>query len=200
MISYWIKIGCWEYLRENWVLYNGTTLCLSARFDNWIPISNTTPHPGCFPKTVFKTNGCPVAPGDQKLSWASLIWPWASKNYNWLYKDGNFWSISGRLRQNISLKHCKRRTIWYNPPVHISYTQMKAFRLGNVIHPSGLMKWAAFLLLTSKACWDEKEERGSTLWWRLGWKEIDGDVWFLSLQTFLLSNIILVVGIFFFQI
>ena len=56
--------------------------------------------------TVFKTNGCPVAPGDQKLSWASLIWPWASKNYNRLYKDGNFRSISGRLRQNISLKHC----------------------------------------------------------------------------------------------
>ena len=43
--------------------------------------------------TVFKANGRPVAPGDQKLGWTSLIWPWASKNYNRLYKDGNFLSI-----------------------------------------------------------------------------------------------------------
>ena len=54
---------------------------------------------------MFKTNGHPVASGDQKLGWTSLIWPWATKNYNRLYKEGNFLSISGRPRENFSLKH-----------------------------------------------------------------------------------------------
>ena len=58
-------------------------------------------------ESVFKTNGRPVAPGDQKLDWTSLICPWASKNYNRLYQEGTFLSISGRLslRENFSLKH-----------------------------------------------------------------------------------------------
>ena len=56
--------------------------------------------------TVFKTNGRPVAPGDQKLGWTSLISPWASKNYDRLYKEGNVLNISGQLRENFSLKHC----------------------------------------------------------------------------------------------
>ena len=55
------------------------------------------------PNAVFKINGRPVAPGDQKLGWTSKIWPWASKNYNRLYKEGNFLNISGRLRENFSL-------------------------------------------------------------------------------------------------
>ena len=49
-----------------------------------------------------------VAHGDQKLGWTSIIWPWASKNYNRLYKEGNFLNISGRLRENFILKHCMR--------------------------------------------------------------------------------------------
>ena len=60
----------------------------------------------CILYSVFKINGSPVAPGDQKLVWTSKIWPWASKNYSRLYKEGNFLNISGRLRENFSLKHC----------------------------------------------------------------------------------------------
>ena len=37
-------------------------------------------------------------------NWAGL--PWAGKNYNRLYKERNFLNISGRLRENYSLKHC----------------------------------------------------------------------------------------------
>ena len=35
--------------------------------------------------TVFKTDGHPVAIGNQKLGWTSQIWSWANKNYNRLY-------------------------------------------------------------------------------------------------------------------
>ena len=59
---------------------------------------------------MFKANGRPVTPGDQKLSWTSLIGPWASKNHNSLYKEGHFLNISGRLRENFSLKHCITHT------------------------------------------------------------------------------------------
>ena len=54
---------------------------------------------------MFKTNGRPFAPGEQKLGWTSQILPWASKNYNRLFKDGHFFNISGRLSENFSLKH-----------------------------------------------------------------------------------------------
>ena len=60
--------------------------------------------------TVFKTNGRPVAPGDQKLGWTSWIWHWASKDYDRLHKDGNFLNTSGRLSENFSLKHWYYRT------------------------------------------------------------------------------------------
>ena len=46
-----------------------------------------------------------VTTGDHKLGWTSWIWTWASKNYNRLYKEGNFLNISGRQRENFSLKH-----------------------------------------------------------------------------------------------
>ena len=55
---------------------------------------------------MFKTNGRPVAPGDQKLGWTSWIWHWASKDYDRLHKDGNFLNTSGRLSENFILKHC----------------------------------------------------------------------------------------------
>ena len=42
--------------------------------------------------TVFKTDGHPVAIGNQKLGWTSQIWSWANKNYNRLYWPVGFLS------------------------------------------------------------------------------------------------------------
>ena len=67
---------------------------------------------GSLTKTVFKTNGRPVTPGDQKLGCTSYIWPWARENYSRLYKEGNFLNISGWLRDNFSLKHCEKDLIF----------------------------------------------------------------------------------------
>ena len=61
-------------------------------------------------EAVFKTNGRPVAPGNQKLGSTTYIWLWPNKNYNTLYKQVIFVNISGRLTPNFTLKNWDAET------------------------------------------------------------------------------------------
>ena len=83
-------------------------------FRYWLDADQVTSH---YP--VFKTNGRPVAPGNQKMGWTSWIWPWASKNYNSLYKEGNVLNISGWLREKFSVIHWLSEQIMVMLPMHI---------------------------------------------------------------------------------
>ena len=56
---------------------------------------------------MIKTNGRPVShPWQPKIGLDKWNWPWASKNYNRLYKEGNFLTISEQLSENFSFQHC----------------------------------------------------------------------------------------------
>ena len=57
--------------------------------------------------TVFKTNGSPVTPGNQKLGWESSFCPMANKiYYNRSNTEGTFFGISWLLSEKFSFKYC----------------------------------------------------------------------------------------------
>ena len=99
-----------------------------------------------FMLTVFKTNGRPVTTGDHNLDWPSYFFPWASKNYNRLYKEGNHLNVSGWVRENFSLKHCvkninisgfKLLALWgHNGPVTGGFpSSQRASNMSNIFSP-----------------------------------------------------------------
>ena len=84
--------------------YRWCSICSIKRFLSslWFQV----PAPSQCPEMIeYQCLKLMVAPGDQNLGWTSWIWTWTSKTYNRLYKEENFLNISGRLRENFSLKH-----------------------------------------------------------------------------------------------